>query len=185
MLTEEWKDVHESAFHLNFSPPKVLHGFLKLPMAMYSSSRFCFYSATLSEALQGCPRFSKVRQRTHSLLKLAKVRWGSRVLQEKILQGSKMFHEVRLGFLTFWEGRWGSARFFWVLGGATRFFQGSAMFQRTEQCHQKKVQYGCVRFYRFLKVPQRFVKFCKVLEVSVRFSKVRCDSIRYCEVLRG
>ena len=50
---------------------------------------------------------------------------------------------------------------------------------------KKKVQYGGVRLYRFLKVPQRFVKLCKVLVVSVRFSKVRYDSIRFCEVLRG
>ena len=33
-----------------------------------------FHSARLSEALQGSPRFSKVRQRTHSSLKFAKVR---------------------------------------------------------------------------------------------------------------
>ena len=33
-----------------------------------------FFSARLSEALQGSPRFSKVRQRTHNSLKFAKVR---------------------------------------------------------------------------------------------------------------
>ena len=179
ILIEEWRSVHESAFHLNLSQPKVLHGFLTSFCGFLQFLPILFYSARLSEALQGCPRFSKVRQRTHSSLKFAKVRWGSRVLQEKILQGSKMFHEVRLGFQTFWEGRWGSTRFFWRSWRCHKVLLRFCNVSLDWTMLPKKFQYGCVRF---LKVPQCF---CKVLQGSVGFCQVLQGSLRFYQVLWG